>query len=262
MTDTTVKLPIWDSIIQAWHKVHGAKQTVWGALLLIIAIMVGFAILSGIANAIYIPLGSVISFISQIFFYLLIAGMIYIGLQRAQDTPISYKMVFRAVEWRLGAKLILLYILKCLIMLPFVLILLFTVFISAFLHVMTMGFSHASETVNAATVSAGFSSPLSILAFIIVGCAFIYTFTRIMLAVPFLLMQNTGAWEAIVLSFRATRCNFWRIVGWYISLWLIMVISIIPVGIGLIWTLPLVYIAYGMVYKTLSANANNSMMIK
>src|SRR5205085_143591 len=125
---------------------------------------------------------------------------------------------------------------------------LIVLFFNGLTTIFSLNTEHANQVISA--VSSGVSMVGWALLTIIAFAAF-YLLVRLMLSIAFVLEQNVNPWRAIVLSFHATRCNFWRLFGWYIAIWIIMMISIIPLGIGLIWTLPLIYISYGMIYKTL-----------
>ncbi len=285
MTNVTAKLPVWDSVSNAWHKVSGAKGSLWGALGLMFLIFIGCAIIGGIASAIFMPLGLLISIIQQILLILLMAGLMYMGLERAQDRPITYTMVLHTLDWNLGFKVIIVYILKMLIMLPFILFIMAVSFfgaisqliVAAFQHVQNKEIitninhvsanvtqvnatviSHANQAADIANKGVSFiPASLAMILCLIAVIAGIFIFVRLALTLAFLLEQNAGIGEAFVLSFRATRGNVWRLIGLYIVWWFIMVISMIPLGIGLIWTFPLSYIIYGMIYKALMVNANN-----
>jgi uncharacterized membrane protein len=89
----------------------------------------------------------------------------------------------------------------------------------------------------------------------LIGLAVIsYLIIKMILAIGFLVDKKIGPWQSIKMSFRATRGNFWGIFGLMIILCLIIMMSIIPLGIGLIWALPYAIITYGVMYKNLLAN--------
>lgn len=95
------------------------------------------------------------------------------------------------------------------------------------------------------------------LALVIYLCSvvgFIYLYCRLLISTGIVLDKKTNPWEAIKQSFRATRANVLRLVGISLILLIIFFISILPLGIGLIWSLPLLYIAYGMIYHRLFIN--------
>ena len=70
----------------------------------------------------------------------------------------------------------------------------------------------------------------------------------------FVLDKKANPWQALKLSFRATRSNYWPLLGLVMVEFGIVIASALSLGIGLIWTAPLLLILYGMVYKKLSLN--------
>ena len=94
MTDNNYLLPVWDLVGYSWKKVSGSKGTFWAFIGICILIMLGFLLVQKLAH----PISHLIIFIGQIISYLLQMGLIYLGIRRAQDLPISYPMGFRAFE--------------------------------------------------------------------------------------------------------------------------------------------------------------------
>lgn len=71
-------------------------------------------------------------------------------------------------------------------------------------------------------------------------------------AVGFILDKSLDSFKAIKMSFRVTKPYIVELLGLYIIMGFILFISALPLGIGLIWTVPFSYILYGEVYKRLS----------
>src|SRR5438477_89442 len=63
-------------------------------------------------------LGGFINFIGEIVLFLVQMGILYIGIQRALDLPITYTQMWRGFRSDMALKLIGLYILQILILLP------------------------------------------------------------------------------------------------------------------------------------------------
>src|SRR3990167_1138090 len=76
-----------------------------------------------------------------------------------------------------------------------------------------------------------------------------YLVIRTFFVPAFILDKNATPLESIQLSFQATRSNVLELIALLFLLTLILFISILPFGIGLIWTIPLLSINYGIVYK-------------
>jgi uncharacterized membrane protein len=85
----------------------------------------------------------------------------------------------------------------------------------------------------------------------LVSIAYLYIYIRISLSIGFVLDKEISPWNAIKLSFKATANHFWRLIAILILVNIIVLASSIPAGLGLIWTLPLAVICYGMIYKRL-----------
>lgn len=77
------------------------------------------------------------------------------------------------------------------------------------------------------------------------------------LALPLLANKNLGIWEALETSRKGITACWFRFFGFAIIASIIALISAIPLLIGLVWTLPWLYIAIGIIYRDLfGVNAN------
>jgi len=74
--------------------------------------------------------------------------------------------------------------------------------------------------------------------------AFAYCF-----AMPLVVEKNMGVWEALETSRKAVSKKWFSIFGLWIVIILLVLASAIPLGIGLFWTLPMVIVAYAIVYR-------------
>lgn len=63
--------------------------------------------------------------------------------------------------------------------------------------------------------------------------------------------RGMGPWEALETSRKAIHPVWWKVFGLFLVSWLILGVSAIPFGIGLIWTLPFVTILTGVLYSIL-----------
>lgn len=84
--------------------------------------------------------------------------------------------------------------------------------------------------------------------FIIPG---IYLMFAYYLAIPLIVEKGLSPWQALEASRKAISKCWFRFFGFGILLMVIMVLAMIPLGIGLIWVLPLMLIAYGIVYRNI-----------
>ena len=71
------------------------------------------------------------------------------------------------------------------------------------------------------------------------------------MALPLVIDKNLSPWEAMEASRKAVSKHWFKVLGLYIVIVLIMWLSAIPLGIGLIWTLPLAVVLYGVLYTTM-----------
>jgi uncharacterized membrane protein len=69
------------------------------------------------------------------------------------------------------------------------------------------------------------------------------------LTIPLIMEKGLGPWEAMEASRKAIHHSWFQIFGLYLVMSLIFMISVIPLGIGLIWTIPMGTIALGIVYR-------------
>ncbi len=73
-----------------------------------------------------------------------------------------------------------------------------------------------------------------------------YTF-----AYPLIVDKGLGVWEAMELSRKTVTKQWFKFFGLAIATGVIVLISAIPLGIGLIWSIPTTYISYGLLYHHL-----------
>ncbi len=223
MTAPQTILPIPHLMTTAWHKVRGVKRTFFAAFVL-------FLIISVLANGVVdlfahaaTPIPLIISCLAKLFTTILQAGLLYLGIRCAYDETVSYDMLFHPLNKRVALKIIGSYIIEYAINAPFILAIMF----------IKGGF--LIETAN----------------LIICGIAIYYIAMRTMLVQGYVLVQNYGPWQAVKSSFRATRGHVIAVSLIGLVQLFIVLISFIPLGIGLIWTFPMMCITYGLVYKTL-----------
>jgi hypothetical protein len=89
---------------------------------------------------------------------------------------------------------------------------------------------------------------LVILAYVLsASVGIIYIFT-----LPLIADKELKIWDAMELSRKAVFSHFFKIIFLYLTLMIIMAISVIPLGIGMIWTVPMIFIGfYGLLYRVM-----------
>lgn len=233
-------LRVVDSVSTAWDKVTGAKGTFWAVIGIMIGIVFVLNIIAGFFGAgIVAGVVHLVAFVVQSVF---LFGLLYIGIQRALGEPIEFGMVSYVFDGMLILKLIGLYILQMIILvIPFG--------GAGVLFAMT-----SQMKVAQATDPANFSMPiysLAILCGIVLLIVGIVLALRLYLSKCILVKQKVNPIQAICKSFKATKSNAFNVLGLMIINALILFVSVIPLGLGLIWTIPYLFTNYGEVYKQL-----------
>jgi uncharacterized membrane protein len=70
-------------------------------------------------------------------------------------------------------------------------------------------------------------------------------------ALPLLIEKKMGVWEALETSRKALSKRWFTVFALFILLGILVALSALPLGIGLIWTIPLSVTVLGVVYKTI-----------
>lgn len=111
-------------------------------------------------------------------------------------------------------------------------------------------FSHFGRTLPllGAAILMGILVNLGYMLFILPG---IYLTVALMLTVPLIVERKLSAWEAMMTSCKAINKHWFKVFFLYFLLGIILVISMIPLCIGLIWTLPMFIVAQGVLYRTI-----------
>ena len=92
---------------------------------------------------------------------------------------------------------------------------------------------------------------LIMLGFVLLLLPGIYLMVAYMLAMPLLVEKNMGIWEALETSRKAMTHGWFRFFALMLVSMLVATVAIIPLGIGLIWALPMLSVTYGLLYVKL-----------
>jgi uncharacterized membrane protein len=79
----------------------------------------------------------------------------------------------------------------------------------------------------------------------------IYLSIAYLLAIPLVVERKLSPWQALEASRKAISQHWFKVFGLFFVLGVIMMVSAIPLGIGMIWTLPLAVISVGVLYRTI-----------
>jgi hypothetical protein len=129
---------------------------------------------------------------------------------------------------------------------------------------MLMGIRRATGSpisIKLITSQLGRAAPLivtSLLVSLLTFCGFflliipgIYLSVAYMLAIPLVIERGLSPWQAMEASRKAITQHWFKVLGLFFTLGLMLIVSAIPLGIGLIWTLPLTVICMGILYRTI-----------
>lgn len=229
---TPYQLPVVDTISTAWDKVSGAKGSVWAGIGILFVVMFVLGFIQGIFENVSHVVAMILGFAFSIVNLLLQIGLIYIGIVRAFDKPITYRLMFKTFNTTTALNIIGVYILKFLIILIPSLLIGLAVIMS----------------------QSGQSTALAFIIGLVGVIAAFYLSLRLFVAIAYVLDQGVGPVDAVKMSFNATRNNVLNLFGIAILQVCIFIVAAIPLGIGLIWAIPLGLIIYGTIYKRLSSH--------
>lgn len=77
----------------------------------------------------------------------------------------------------------------------------------------------------------------------------IYLMIAFGMAVPLVVEKKMGSWEALMTSRKAITHKWFAMFGFGLLSGLVILVSAIPLGIGLIWAVPLVILAWATLYR-------------
>ena len=78
----------------------------------------------------------------------------------------------------------------------------------------------------------------------------IYLMIAWSMAMPLMLKYDLRLWEALKVSRKAVTHQWWSFFGTFILMAIVIIISALPLGIGLIWTIPMCICLYGKLFNT------------
>jgi uncharacterized membrane protein len=79
----------------------------------------------------------------------------------------------------------------------------------------------------------------------------IYLMLAYAMAMPLLIEKNMGIWEAMETSRKAVGKRWFTVFALFLLLGVVCILGAIPLGIGLIWVMPLGMTVMGVTYKTI-----------
>lgn len=210
------RFTIGGAIREAWEKTKGAKGTIWaGSAVMYLAILV---LLAG--GAFLLPL---------------------IGYKSPTDTDVTgrignflFQAVTDIVSMLFSAGLLFMGIRK--------------VAGNAISWKMIFtGFSVAGRII-AVTI---LQTILVFIGFLVLVLPGIYLAIGYSMSIPLIVDRKMSPWQAMEASRKAIHKVWWKVAGLYLAMGVLFIISMVPLGIGLIWTWPMFIILAGVVYQYL-----------
>lgn len=222
-----------DTVKAAWRKVKGAKTIFLTALTLLMLTQILLAMLNHHlypgASSSELTGPNLLRILVKIVTTIVSWSLIYMGIQRALNLPITQSMIRYAFNLEIIGKMVALYIVQSLLFLPLVVLCIWPFLLDG----------------NASDI-------LVIASYLIAALLAIYIILRLYLTVALVLAEKMGPITAIKVSFQLTKTHTVQLLLLTIINLLILGISIIPFGIGLIWSIPYIFINAGEVYKKLA----------
>ena len=78
----------------------------------------------------------------------------------------------------------------------------------------------------------------------------IYLLVAYWMALPLMLEKNLGIWEALEASRKAITHRWFLFFGISVVQILIFLLALVPLGLGLIWVIPMLLVMDGVLYRT------------
>ncbi len=219
----TVSLSVGDIIKQGWSKIDGLKKMV---TLTVIGFIVITAILKFIQHKQTGIFAGIDLFILQLFNWYFIALLMTIGTRQALGMPPLFKAAFESCT-------------------------------NAWLPLLALWVIYVIVAIFAiALISAGVfflmgkGTLLLILVGIVAYLLLLYVMSIVIIfAAPALIIYRSPIFLALKTGFHAANKNYLKLLCTNIVMVCIVVISAIPFGIGLIWTLPMAWTINGIWFK-------------
>lgn len=87
----------------------------------------------------------------------------------------------------------------------------------------------------------------------------IYLAVAYYMAMPLVVEKGLSPWAAMEISRKTVSKRWFTMFFFGIVMSLILIVSVIPLGIGLVWTLPMGMIAYGIIYRNMFGIRNQTL---
>jgi hypothetical protein len=201
------------AIREAWEKTKGAKGAIWaGSAMMYLVVLLTLVVVSVLAKVFSTMDNPIVGTIGTSFFQFLGDMVGTIFIGGLLHMGIK-KATGHPIEWKM----------------------------------VFAGFSKAGRIVVAAMLS-GIMILLGFLLLILPG---IYLCVGYGLAIPLIIEKNFSPWQALEASRKAIHKIWWKVFALWLCMFIVNMLAALPLGIGLIWTVPMSFVAIGVVYRHL-----------
>ncbi len=122
-----------------------------------------------------------------------------------------------------------------------------------------VGFNVITECMGKIPVAAGawlLTTVLTYIGFIFLILPGVYLAVAYGMTMPLIGDRNLPIWQAMETSRKAITHKWLRIFGLYLAVGLLVILSALPLGIGLIWTMPWSMVVLGVLYRRIYGPAS------
>jgi formylmethanofuran dehydrogenase subunit E len=212
--DRAPDFTVGDTLREAWEKTRGVKAAVWGGVFAMYLILFGisFAGFYGTQSMTGSDPRTVISINGGLQIFTSWLSMLMTG-------GLMLIGVRRVLEQRVSWKMVF----------------------AAF----------SSKKVLSVTIATVLQILLIAIGFVLLVLPGIYLTVGYALTLPLILDKGLGPWEALETSRKAIHKKWWTVLGMYLVMMLLYMVSMVPLGLGLIWTVPMFLVLIGVLYARL-----------
>lgn len=215
---------------EGWQRTSGFKLKLWGAFLTYMILNFLLYMGLGFLHPAHDNLSAIFSLIGFLIIYPMVIGIYILGVKRSVDQPIKVSMMFDYYHaiFRVDITFILAYIIT-------------VFFFGVGIFCVIFG-AHATEV--------GMRSILLLIGglFLLIGA---YLVLAYVFATTLSALKKLNPWTALETSRKGISKHWFKVFFLYLFVSVIIIVSAIPFGIGLIWTLPWSNATLGVLYRDL-----------
>lgn len=210
-------------LVASWKQIPGLKGTFWlGVITLLGLLLVRKGVEQVLSGIPLLPLLVSLS-LNFLLFYPIVAGLWLIAIRHINRQPIEYRMIFECLTWLKIRELFLQQIWLFLLYFSLVVICVAVAILSGALR-------------STYELSMNISLAITVIAAL---CALIYIFFSYYMTTPLIAVKGLSAWNALTVSRLAVNRHWFKIFFTNIIVLLIgLLMTLVTLGIGLIWFIP------------------------